>query len=466
MEARAGTALKGIDMINGVDISRMFRWPHLFVTLAGFLVLTYSLLGIGSDRIVVRSPLIDDDRRELHVMSFDEMWKTIRDHHVDPNLSEVDWLAVRKELRPRVENARTDPEARAAMLELMRKIRTSHYFYQIGSAADPNSPLNDPFFFVKDDGWHGIEVAWRNEQAIVTGVWRDSPGERCGIKPGWVLLAADGVDVKDRMQKARERNWGPYPERTWRTIAVLQMLSGKPDHGLLMKFLDHNDQIIDKHLFLARAPGRLVRSPLLAARTLRTDTRTLRGNIGYFFFNWFADRELVQRDFRIALETFGQPRGLIIDLRGNRGGMIAATMDLAGVFVANRGKSLGTFKVRSGSQQMLIMPASMLYRGKLAILVDELTASGAELFSAGMQDLKRARVFGSPTSGLSLPATMTELPNGDVFNYVVGDILRPSGTSLEGVGVTPDEIVELDRKKFLESNDPVLDAAVRWISKP
>lgn len=453
-------------MIDGVAMPRMFRLSNISATLAALLVLAYLLFGVGEDKPVIRAQPIDSERRLMHMLSFDQMWRTIRDNHVDPNLHGLDWEAVRKELRPSVESARTDPEAREVFRRLMRKIRTSHYFYQVGSAADPNSPLRNPLFFIKDHGWHGVELAWRNEQAIVTRVWRNSPGERCGIRPGWVLLEADGVRMAERMQSARDWDWGPYRKPTWQTMTAQSMLQGKPGQELKAKFLDLAEQPVDKRLVLAGVPGRVVRSDLLAGQTLHIDSRVLNGNIGYFYFSWFADRELVQRDFSIALGVLGQPRGLIIDLRGNRGGKIAATMDLAGVFFSEPGSSLGTFVGRADSQQHMIVPGPIQYRGKLALLVDESTMSAGEVFTAGLQDLKRARVFGAQTSGWSLPANLMQLPNGDVFNYVVGDILRPSGTSLEGVGVTPDEIVELDRKKFLQSNDPVLDAAVRWISRP
>ena len=79
------------------------------------------------------------------------------------------------------------------------------------------------------------------------------------------------------------------------------------------------------------------------------------------------------------------------------------------------------------------------FRGPLAILVDELTASASECFAGGLQDLGRARIFGTQTMGQALPAATRPLSNGDVLMYAIGDFVTSKGRPLEGQGVVPDE---------------------------
>ena len=78
-------------------------------------------------------------------------------------------------------------------------------------------------------------------------------------------------------------------------------------------------------------------------------------------------------------------------------------------------------------------------RDSLAILVDGCSASTSEIFAGGLQDVKRARVFGTHTAGAALPSVISKLPNGDGFQYAIANYISVGGKPLEGIGVTPDD---------------------------
>ena len=92
-----------------------------------------------------------------------------------------------------------------------------------------------------------------------------------------------------------------------------------------------------------------------------------------------------------------------------------------------------------------------------------LTRSASETFAGGLQDLGRARVFGSRTAGAVLPALVERLPNGDSFQYAVADYQLPNGKRLESVGVVPDVEVVPKRSELLAGRDPAMEAAIAWI---
>lgn len=104
------------------------------------------------------------------------------------------------------------------------------------------------------------------------------------------------------------------------------------------------------------------------------------------------------------------------------------------------------------------------YEGRVAVLVDELSASTTEILAVALQRLERARVFGGPSAGQALPALLTRLPNGDRLMHVIGDFAGPGGTRIEGTGVVPDEPVPLSRQSLLAGRDDALEAALRWIT--
>jgi carboxyl-terminal processing protease len=85
--------------------------------------------------------------------------------------------------------------------------------------------------------------------------------------------------------------------------------------------------------------------------------------------------------------------------------------------------------------------------------------------AGGLQDLRRAQVFGTRTAAAALPSVIERLPNGDGFQYAVANYISEGGKPLEGLGVKPDLEIKLTRAALLSGHDPVLDAALDWIKK-
>jgi carboxyl-terminal processing protease len=154
--------------------------------------------------------------------------------------------------------------------------------------------------------------------------------------------------------------------------------------------------------------------------------------------------------------------GVVIDLRGNPGGVGAMVMGFAGYFVDST-QSLGTMRTRQVSLNFVINPRALRFNGKVAILVDPMSASTSEIFATGMQRIGRARVFGERSAAAALPALMERLPSGDVFVHAVADFTDPSGKRVEGAGVVPDVVVPLRITDLAQGRDAPLDAALRWI---
>jgi carboxyl-terminal processing protease len=120
---------------------------------------------------------------------------------------------------------------------------------------------------------------------------------------------------------------------------------------------------------------------------------------------------------------------------------------------------------RDSHLNLLVRPRLNGYRGLLAVLVDELSASTSEFLAAGLQDLGRAQVFGSRSAGAALVANMIRLPNGDGFEYAFADYESTGGWRIEGNGVVPDVEIPYSRATLLEGEDAALAAAIAWINQ-
>jgi carboxyl-terminal processing protease len=163
--------------------------------------------------------------------------------------------------------------------------------------------------------------------------------------------------------------------------------------------------------------------------------------------------------------------GMVLDLRGNLGGVAAMMVGISGHFL-NEPLTLGTMRTRGEEMRFVANPRRSTvagvtvepFAGPLAIVVDGLSASTSEMFSAALQALGRARIFGERTAGQALPAMATRLPNGDVLMHVVADFVAADGSQIEGKGVIPDEVIPLTPADLSSGRDAPLEAAVRWIA--
>lgn len=197
------------------------------------------------------------------------------------------------------------------------------------------------------------------------------------------------------------------------------------------------------------------------------ETREIESGIGYIAFNLFMDPARLMPRFGEAVKSCLKCDGMIVDLRGNTGGIAFMAMGMAGFFIERQNQMLGTMHMRQHMEQspleFFINPRLPFYDGPLAILVDGLSASTSEILASGLKDLHRARIFGATTAGAALPSVIEKLPNGDGFQYARASYVSEGGKPLEGIGVVPDVQAAPTREALLAGRDPALDAALQWI---
>jgi hypothetical protein len=205
--------------------------------------------------------------------------------------------------------------------------------------------------------------------------------------------------------------------------------------------------------------GNLIRFGNLPEMRVYFESRALPDGAGYIRFNEFLDPGTIVPQFQAAVKEFAKAPGIVLDLRGNPGGIGIMATGIAGFFIDKEGQMLGEMKTRDSTLKFVIFPRAETYGGPLAILVDGGSASTTEILAAGLRDLHRARIFGVRTAGAALPSDIVRLPNGDGFQYPQALYISANGEVLEGAGVTPDEIVEASSA----GHDLPLEAADAWI---
>jgi carboxyl-terminal processing protease len=398
-------------------------------------------------------------QKSENLESFEMVWRTVRDRHPDPKLNGLNWQAIHDSTKPAIEDAQSMPDVRRILTTMLAKLAASHYAIIPGDlykAIDSPQPTTAP-----EEGSPGIVPVIIGDKAVVASVEPDSPAALAGIRPGMVLDSINGAKLAPALRLLDDLK--DHESQRIVEQSVSNKLSGPVDQAVALDVIDEQGE--PKHIEIGRTQpkGTLVRFGNLPEMRLYFESRALPDGAGYIRFNEFLDPASIMPRFEAALKAFHNSPGVILDLRGNPGGIGIMAMGIAGFFIDKDGQKLGEMKMRETTLKFVIFPRPETYAGPLAILVDEGSASTSEILAGGLQDLKRARLFGVRSAGAALPSDIIRLPNGDGFQYAQASYTSESGKVLEGEGVTPDVVVRQTREALLEGRDLVVEAADEWI---
>ena len=392
-----------------------------------------------------------------YTATFEQVWRIVLEKHFDPTLGCQDWPALRVEYGGRVAAAKDATEAYATMNALLGTLKQSHFkVVPPGGAveAEASGPARAPVH-VRVIAGEVLVV-----DAAVGGV--DS-----GLPRGAVIVAVDGkliVDIVGKVKSAALRADEVAFQTMW---AVEAAMHGAPGATHRVTFLDPNsgDTELTREVVCVMPAGEMVTLGNLRDIPTTVSHRMVAGTtVGQLAFNYWM-LPMVQRVGAAMTEMRSQGMtALVLDLRGNPGGVGAMSIPVARMLLAQAG-SLGKLQFREFAQEFNVAANPEAFTGPVIVLVDEGTASTSEIFAAGLRDLGRVEIYGSRASaGAALPSMIEQLEGGAMLQYVVGDYHSSRGAVAEGEGVLPDVVVPETRADFVAGRDPVLEAAVRALA--
>ncbi|MEP6946838.1 MAG: S41 family peptidase [Acidobacteriota bacterium] len=428
--------------------------------------------------------------KERRLRAFNQAWGTINSQYFDQTFGGLNWTSVREEYLPRVRAAATDAEVHEIILEMVNRLNKSHfglvppeYYTRLrvarrearareklasGRPADEKEAVVDDG---DDEGLDeleqaapahygvGINIRVISGRFVITSVNAGSAAADAGVKPGFILDKINGVSMTDLAQKliagsAHVRHF----DRFLPTLITGWILNSEHDSKVQLTCLDAADA---PQVFEIKRRPLAGESVTLGMSTppmfFEYESHLAAPDVGYVKFNVFAWQVLGK--FCDSITEFADKKAVIIDLRGNVGGLIFAMEGLSAM-LNDRKLSLGTAVYRSGPVPLAVDAKKRNFKGRVIFLVDDQSMSASELLSAGLQDTGRALIVGQRTAGEALPAVTVRLATGAVLLYPIANYIAPSGKTIEGSGVEPDYSVPLDRKTLLTGSDPQLERAI------
>ena len=329
------------------------------------------------------------------------------------------------------------PLSRAAKVEIMKSYLDQYYVDEIDEAmvedmlyAGMAAGVGDRYtYYMPEENLDqylenangnfdgvGIEVFTTQEGEVkISRVMEGQPAEQAGMQEGDIIIGVNGEDVRgwmisDVAAKIRGK------AGTEVTIQVL-----RPDSGETLEMTMERAVVVMESV----------------------DSRMMQGNIGYISLSGFKENTYEQ--FKTAMDALLEDgmKGLILDLRDNPGGLVKSVYQIGeellpeGTMVYTLDKKENRSDLKCDGEYLDI---------PLVVLVNGSSASASEIFAGAVKDLERGTLVGTQTFGKGLVQRLFTLPDGSGLNVTIQKYYTPSGTSIHGVGVVPDEVVELPEK--------------------
>jgi carboxyl-terminal processing protease len=372
----------------------------------------------------------------------DEVWNIVYRQYVDGTFNQVDWQAVRKEYLSK--SYTNQEEAYKSIREMLKKLE------------DPYTRFMNPEEFksmqVDTSGeltGIGITISQdeKTKKLVVIAPIEDTPAFKMGVLAKDIILEIDGKSTEGMD-----------------TNQAVSLIRGEAGTSVNLKIQRNSET---KQFKITRA--RIEIHPVKFSQK-----QTPAGNIGYIRLNQFSANS--GKEMKSAINNLEEKKvsGYILDLRGNPGGLLFSSVDIARMWL-DKGIIVSTID-RQGEQEREIAKGRALTTKPLVVLVDKGSASASEILSGALQDNKRAVLVGTQTFGKGLVQSVRPLEDGSGLAVTIAKYHTPSGKDINKHGVDPDIKVELtdaqrqdlwlrERDKLATLEDPQFAKAVEVLGK-
>lgn len=278
----------------------------------------------------------------------------------------------------------------------------------------------------------GVVVSYGDTEDIVLVVapFKESPGDKAGMKPGDRIIAVDGVDVI-----------GMSLDK------VVERIKGEKGTEVVITVSREDVESIDISIIRD-----VIEIPTI-------ESKMLEGNIGYIGMSGF---DLITEDqFKDALADLNKQgqEGMIIDLRNNPGGYLHIVYAIVDELI-EKGKMVVYTEDKQGNRDELITKNNNSFDKPLVILINGNSASASEILAGAIKDHERGVLVGETSFGKGLVQRTFDLDDKSAIKITISKYFTPDGNYIHGVGIEPDVIVEYDPES---ETDNQLDEAIKVV---
>ena len=273
----------------------------------------------------------------------------------------------------------------------------------------------------------GIEITMESNQVVVVTPIEDTPAHKAGFKSGDIILSVDGQPTMDMSLQE-----------------VVSRIRGPKDTEVEIVFMRRDDKSPTTITIKRDA------IPLVSVKARELEP-------GYFWVRLTRFSERTTPELRDALDDInkkGPPKGIVLDLRSNPGGVLDQAVKVAdcflkeGLIVSMRGRDEQASREFRATEQKTDVTSSIV------VLVNAGSASAAEIVAGALGDQKRALLLGERTFGKGSVQHIIALPDGSGVKLTVALYYTPSGRSIQAEGIDPDIFVPFEMPRDEDAKTP------------
>ena len=387
--------------------------PLLLILGLGGITTAVTLGGPGFTLPSASGGSISDSPKEV----IDQVWQIVYRDYLDSSgdYDEASWRQLRRDLLKK---------SFAGSAESYEAIRG-----MLASLNDPYTRFLDPKQFKEmriDTSGElmgvGIQLSLdkATKELVVVSPIEGTPASRAGVQSKDVIVSIDGKSTEGM-----------------NTEDAVKLIRG-PEGSAVILGLRRGDELIDVPLTRARIE--------INAVSYKLNTTRDQHKVGYIRLKQFnANAAKEMREAAKALEA-QDVDGYVLDLRGNPGGLLEASIDIARQWL-NEGIIVST-RTREGIRDVRRATGSAITDKPLVVLIDQGSASASEILSGSLQDNGRAQLVGQKTFGKGLVQAVRGLSDGSGLTVTIAKYLTPKGTDIHKNGIEPDVKSEMNEKQL------------------
>ncbi|HAC63568.1 MAG TPA: peptidase S41 [Cyanothece sp. UBA12306] len=354
----------------------------------------------------------------------DEMWQIVNNEFVDYKFNRVHWQEKRQELLS--QDYANNKQAYKAINKALKNLGDPYTrFLAPSDFATLNSQTSGELSGI------GVRLILdkRTSQLFVVEAVRNSPAAKGGIKRGDRIIRINGKpSALMSLEQARDELQGELG-----TEVSLQL--SRKDKGVFQVTLTRSEIEIASVSYNLKEEGQI--------------------RVGYIKLEEFSSHAAEQMKLAIKDLDQKQVSGYVLDLRGNPGGLLFASVDIARLWL-EQGEIVMTVDRRGGDRHFRANGTS-LTNLPLVVLVDQGSASASEILAGALKENKRATVVGTNTYGKGTVQSVHSLSDGSGLAVTIARYYPPSGTDINHKGINPDIYLDLSMEQQLRlKNDPEL----------
>jgi carboxyl-terminal processing protease len=345
----------------------------------------------------------------------DEAWQIIHREYVDSGFNQVDWQQTRQQLLGREYSSQE--AAYGALRSALRQLNDPYTrFLSPAEYSDLTDQTSGEVSGI------GVRLQYDDQvrEVVVSEVMAGSAAAQAGIAKGDRIMLIDGQST-ERLT----------------VDAISQRLRGAIGSQVTLTISRAGGS--SRSLILTRGREEV---PTVEYALKQSGNRAI-GYIRLIEFNAQAPEQMAAA---IRSLTSQGVEGFVLDLRGNPGGLLMASIDIGRMWLQH-GPIVRT-QDRNGTDEAISANRTALTQLPLTVLVDRRSASSSEILTGALRDNKRAVVVGTPTFGKALVQSLHGLADGSGLTVTVAHYYTPNGTDISRRGITPDVSVEIsDRQR-------------------